>query len=171
MIDQMVSLGPKMTRIFVFVLMQIALTKIGLGPVKRVWIDALHRKAVTGRLSCANQENVMQNNIASAYGWLQDIASKRSDLTDKSNLVKQEYLKLLVPDLLSIEFDDQSLSDNDILENLIKVNSLWNKQTQQTIYSIYRCREKDHLQRAEDIKQEFLDKCPSSWYKNIVNDV
>jgi hypothetical protein len=50
-------------------------------------------------------------------------------------------------------------------------DTLWNHAAQKTITELYSLRESSQFDAAKKLQQDFAEKCPSAWYRQIVESV
>jgi hypothetical protein len=56
-----------------------------------------------------------------------------------------------------------------LVARVAEADTRWNRRSMETIDAIYRLRSQDKDEEASTLRQQFLDECPSAWYRQIVD--
>ena len=146
----------------------------GQGAANPVLINALHQALVIGHLINANQKRmetcVSRNNLQSAFKLISDYKQGRlepnSDISDEQIAL----LGLLCADLLPNEKFSPNELDS-LVTKIAQADTRWNKECQITIGDFYALTEAGKTAEAQQVRCAFVDACPSSWYRGIVESI
>lgn len=115
-----------------------------------------------------NQNQSDSDDLEPAFALISDFKEGKCAAGLKISASDAGLLKRLRADLLP---DDTGL-DADLPRLVVKVadeDTRWNRRTMETIDAIYRLRSQDKAEEASALRQQFLDECPSRWYRQIVD--
>jgi hypothetical protein len=110
---------------------------------------------------------VKPNNLQAAYTLISDF--KQGRITSNSVIDKQqeELIQCLCEDLLPTTlFSVDRISD--FVVQIAQADTHWNRMTQSVIDEFYTLRGAGKDNQAEQCRRDFLEKCPSTWYRGIV---
>ncbi|QNP48905.1 hypothetical protein [Diaphorobacter aerolatus] len=110
------------------------------------------------------------NNLQSAFKLISDY--KRGKLEPDSDISDEQIslLDLLCVDLLPDE--KFSLTELGVLvEKIAQADTRWNRECQFTINEFYALKEAGKIAEAHQIRCAFVKACPSSWYREIVENI
>jgi hypothetical protein len=105
-----------------------------------------------------------------AYAMLSEFKSGKLALGAEMSEEQINLVHLLSQDLLPhSEFVPELAAD--VLLSVAREDTQWNHATQKTINECYSLRESNQLEAAEKLQKDFAAKCPSVWYREIVESV
>jgi hypothetical protein len=146
----------------------------GLVTAKLAWIDASALVPVTGHSTCVSQRKreicVNHNPLELAYTMLSDFKSGKliSDIEMSDEQIN--WIRILSQDLLPEHAFNPELAADALLK-VAHEDTQWNHAAQKTITECYSLRESNQLDKVKTLQNDFAEKCPSVWYKQIVESV
>jgi hypothetical protein len=111
-----------------------------------------------------------EDDLQAAFELISDY--KAGNLKPGSEVSEKQFhlLKLLRADLLPSEPElDEELPA--LVSRVAKEDSRWNREAMSAINDIYALRESEKHNEADSLQKSFLQRCPSSWYREIVDAV
>jgi hypothetical protein len=114
-----------------------------------------------------NQDQSESDELESAFALISDFKAGKCASGSEISVSDADLLKRLRADLLP---NDAGL-DADLARLIGRVaeeDTRWNRRAMETIDAIYRLRSQDKDDEASMLSQQFLDECPSMWYRQIV---
>lgn len=111
-----------------------------------------------------------QEPLSAAFELIYEFRNGRFTQGSEISPEHLRLLRLLCEDILPGEnFDVDSLGE--LVPRLASTDSLWNKRTMAVADEFYALREAGKLEAAEQRRKEFLDACPSAWYRGIAGSL
>lgn len=107
------------------------------------------------------------NDLQTAFALIEDFKQGRiapdMEVSDK----QMKLLRLLCEDLLPAEkFSVDRIGD--LVTQIARADTHWNHRTQLVIGEFYSLREAGRADEAQHRRRSFLEGCPSTWYRGIV---
>ncbi len=107
------------------------------------------------------------NDLQAAFALIGDF--KRGHMTPGAQINDRQInlLRFLSEDLLPTEkFSVDKLTE--LIEKIARADSHWNQRTQMLIDEFYVLADIGERTQGQRIRRNFLDECPSAWYRGIV---
>jgi hypothetical protein len=97
---------------------------------------------------------------------------KQGGMTPGASITAKQLklIRLLCNDLLPEETFSLDRVD-DLIIQISRANTLWNRRAQFTVNEIYSLRESGKAEDAGQRRQIFLNECPSAWYRGVVEAI
>ena len=110
------------------------------------------------------------NYLEPAYAMLSDFKSGKLVSGVEMNDEQINLVRLLVQDLLpQHDFNPELAAD--VLLSAAHEDTRWNHAAQKTITECYSLRKSNQPEAAKDLQKDFAVRCPSAWYRQIVESV
>lgn len=172
MADLLESHGRKTTKALAFERIRTAKTTAGRGTVKHALTVALQLGPVIGHSISASQKGrgtcVNPNKLQAAFSLIEDFKQGKIKSGEEISDEQIELLQCLCEDLLPTqEFSTYQITE--LIEEIVRTNSHWNQRTQLVIDEFYTLNDAGKINQAQQRLRDFLDECPSAWYRGIVN--
>jgi hypothetical protein len=108
--------------------------------------------------------------LRAAFAMLREF--KQGSMTPGASIsAKQlELIRILCSDLLPEEKFSMNRVD-DLIIQIARADTLWNRRAQMAVNEIYSLRESAKAEDASQQRQTFLNECPSAWYRAIVEAI
>jgi hypothetical protein len=111
-----------------------------------------------------------QERLSAAFELIYEFRDGRFVPGAEISLNHLELLRLLSEDFFPSEkFDPDLLGE--LLPRLARTDSLWNKRTMALTDEFYVLKEAGKPEAAEKRRKEFVDACPSAWYRAIASSL
>jgi len=108
--------------------------------------------------------------LQSAFQMLADYKNGSITYRIKMNSEQIFLLRILCEDLLpGQDFEWKNLEC--IIIKIMRADSLWNKRCQLAISDFYSMRQSGRKNEAREIQENFIEACPSSWYRKFIIDL
>ena len=110
------------------------------------------------------------NPLELAYAMMSEF--KSGELVSGAEMSDEQihWIRLLSQDLLP-EHDFNPELAAEALLSAAHEDTRWNHAAQKTITECYSLRESNQLDAAKKLQKNFAEKCPSAWYRQIVESV
>lgn len=115
-----------------------------------------------------NQDQGEIDGLRSAFALISDFKAGKCASGSEISVGDADLLKRLRADLLP---NDAGLNA-DLARLIVRVaeeDARWNRRTMEAVDAIYRLRSQDNDDEANMMRQQFLNECPSMWYRRIVD--
>ena len=110
----------------------------------------------------------MPSELKDAYTLIADFKSGALPEGSEITAEQQRLIHLLSKDL---QVQSDGLALDQLIQQVARADSVWNKQTMAVIDRFYRLRESGNFAGAESERVAFTGQCPSAWYCGIVNSL
>lgn len=108
--------------------------------------------------------------LQDAFALIWEIREGQFDVDSEMTAEQVGLLRLLFSDL----FPGENIGKEDwgkLIPRIAQADTEWNHKTMRVVNEIYALCEAGKHNEAEERRQEFLDVCPSAWYRDIVESV
>lgn len=108
----------------------------------------------------------MRKDLRSAYALI--FAFKAGEIPAGTDISNEQHclIEMLAQDLgVSKEGSFEA-----VILRVAEMDSVWNNRAMSAIIEIYDLIKAGNAEMAETVRADFLEKCPSLWYKSVVNN-